>query len=91
MFGIPILSDILNIGGGIIGAVGIAYGLWRGKKLQNLIREIFEDVAKYRAIKDAKSKGGVEITPEELTELLDEIQQTAQAAVSVWTWWKARK
>ena len=91
MFGIPIIGDILNIGGGIAGVAGVAFGLWRGKKLQKLVREIFEDVAKYRAIKDAKSAGGVEITPEELTELLDEIQQTAEAAVSVWSWWKSRK
>jgi len=85
--GIPFIDIPGEVIGGIGGAVGIGFGLWRARQMKNLIKQVMELVQAYN-----KAKADGKVTPEEAEKVLMELGDVAIAAVDVWKFTKkARK
>lgn len=80
------VTGATDVIGGVVGIGGFVWGLWRGKQLKKLISEIFDFIEKYRA-----AKADNKFTPEEVGNLVDELEDVAMAAVDVWKFWPKKK
>ena len=90
LLGLPFIelpSIVTNVGSAVGAAAGIGFGLWRGRQMKNLVKQVMELVQVYRA---AKADG--EVTADETDKIFDELGDVAEAAIDVWKFSKkARK
>ena len=77
------LAGLIPGVGGAVGIAGAAFGIWKKRKLGNLVKAVFDVVKAYRSAKDASGAGGEEITKEEMDGLVEKLEVAAKSAVGV--------
>jgi hypothetical protein len=74
---------VVPVVGGAAGVAGAAFGIYKKKQLGKVIKEVFDVVKKYRQMKREDSRGGAEVTAEEIDELITEIEEALVAVTGV--------